>query len=270
MENIVLILVGLIMILSIRKIFQPYLPEIFPNKCKALFENEEVQPFRKMLYDNFIVNKLLGQNGRKHFEKRVCRFIKNKDFRPGSNLREITDEMRVMVAASAIQITYGYPDVYFNHFQTIILFANEYYSTVTGKYHAGEVNAGGAIVLSWKNFLSGFSDPTNGRNLALHEMAHALRLTNIVDNNEYDFIDQKIMHDFEELAGEEMKIIKEGENTFFRSYGAVNLHEFFSVAVECFFEKTNEFYAYNPTLYMLLTRILKMDLLQFIGNKKDK
>ncbi len=98
--------------------------------------------------------------------------------------------MRIIVSATAVEITYGYPNVYFNHFETIILFADDYYSTITGQYHEGEVNAAGAIVLAWRSFLSGFSDLADGRNLAIHEMAHALRLTNIVDNEEYDFIDR--------------------------------------------------------------------------------
>ncbi len=233
------------------------------NEFETFFNKEEVPSLRKLLNDNFIVYKMLDEKGRKAFEERICRFIKMKNFIAGSNIGEITDEMRVMVAAAAIQITYGYPDVYFNHFQTIILYSEEYYSTITGHYHQGEVNVGGAIVLSWKNFISGFSNLKDGRNLALHEMAHALLLTNIVDNAEYDFIDRDTMLSFESLAVIEMqKIDKEG-NTFFRAYGAVNFPEFFSVAVECFFEMPKEFKGYNPELYVLLSRMLKIDLLDF-------
>lgn len=264
MEFTVFILVGIAILYIAAFVLKNKNSDFFPaDQCEMLFKNEEAQTFKQLLQNNFIVYKLLGEKGQKLFEKRVCRFIKMKDFRSGSKGVAITDEMRVMVAASAIQITFGYPDVYFKHFQTIILFADEYYSTITGKYHAGEVNAGGAIVLSWKNFLTGFSNLTDGRNLALHEMAHALRLTNIVDNNEYDFIDSKTMLDFEELAVSEMQKIENNEATFFRSYGSTNLQEFFSVAVECFFEQPLTFQTYNPGLYLLLSRILKIDLLNF-------
>lgn len=235
----------------------------FKAKCESGFDENELHNLRRLLQDNFIVYNKLGVKGRKLFEKRVCNFIHRKTFRAGSNIPEITIEMRVMVAASAIQITYGYPDVYFNHFETIILFADDYYSTITGNYHEGEVNAGGAIVLSWKSFLSGFRDMTDGKNLALHEMAHALRLTNIVDNDEYDFIDQQIMQAFEEKAFIEMQKIENGEFSFFRSYGAANKEEFFSVSVECFFEQPKEFQSYNPALYLLLAQILRIDLLNF-------
>jgi MtfA peptidase len=257
-----LIVTGLIYIFSI--VLKSFNVRLFKGiNWQADSETIIIDPFRQILAANFIVYRLLSKNGQQQFDERICRFIRMKTFLAGANIKEITDEMRVMVAASAIQITYGYPDVYFNHFETIILFADDYYSTITGQYHKGEVNARGAIVLSWKSFLSGFSNMADGRNLALHEMAHALRLTNIVDNEEYDFIDADIMHEFEELSAIEMQKIDSGDNSFFRSYGAANLQEFFSVAVECFFELPNEYKAYNPGHYILLSQILKINLLDF-------
>ena len=264
MQTIVFICIAASVLYIVFIVFKQYDFQLFSkSECEAIFGENEVPELRKLLIDNFVVYKMLGKDGRKRFEKRVCKFIRMKDFIAGSNIREITNEMRVMVSASAIQLTFGYPNVYFNHFQSIILFAEEYYSTITGLYHEGEVNSGGAIVLSWKNFKSGFSNLTDGRNLALHEMAHTLRLTNIVDNDEYDFIDRDTMQCFEESALAEMKKIENDGNSFFRSYGATNLQEFFSVAVECFFEQPEEFRSYNPELYLLLTRILKIDLLDF-------
>jgi Mlc titration factor MtfA (ptsG expression regulator) len=264
MEIKVYIIAGiLIAYILIRAMVRNNFSLAYKNECTRLFDEDKVPNLRKVLRDNFVVYRMLGEKERQLFERRVWRFIKMKDFRAANSLGEVTDEMRVMVAASAIQITFGYPGVYFNHFQTIILFAEEYYSTITGQYHEGEVNAGGAIVLSWKNFKSGFSNLTDGRNLALHEMAHALQLTNIVDNDEYDFIDRYTMQSFEVSALEEIRKIENNENSFFRSYGAANKEEFFSVAVECFFEQPKEFQSYNPRLYLLLTKILKLDLLNF-------
>jgi len=227
-----------------------------------LFGDTKAQNMRQLLVDNFIVYRKSDKNGRRKFEKRICHFIQIKKFRAADPLVEISDEMRMMIAAAAIQITFGYPNVYFSHFKTIIVYAEEYYSNLTGLYHQGEVNAGGAIVLSWKNFMSSFGDTTDGRNLALHEMAHALQLTNITDATEYGFLDRAAIAQFEAYANIEIQIIKSGESTFFRAYGAANLQEFFSVAVECFFEKPEEFRNYDTELYILLSRILKMDLLQ--------
>ena len=90
--------------------------------------------------------------------------------------------MKALIAGSAIQLTFGYPDVDFGHFWRILIYPDNYYSTITHRYHKGEVNIKGIIVLSWKSFKEGFADSTDGRNLGFHEMAHALRLINIVEN----------------------------------------------------------------------------------------
>lgn len=267
MESTVYIIFAVIIIYILKSLFpRQVLFFMFKRGFESEFNKNDAQIFRKLLSDNFVVYNLLEAKGRKLFENRVCRFIKMKDFRAGGKAMKITDQMRVMVASAAIQITYGYPGVYFDHFQTIILYPDEYYSTITGHYHAGEVNAAGAIVLSWRNLMTGFSNLKDGQNLALHEMAHALQLTNIVNNTEYDFIDWDILRAFEKLAHTEMWKIENNEQTFFRSYAAANQHEFFSVAVECFFEQPQEFREYNFEMYNLLTRILKIDLLNFNEN----
>ena len=69
------------------------------------------------------------------------------------------------------------------------------------------------------------------------------------------------MNEFEKEAhNETVKILNSHvEVSLFRNYCATNLDEFFSVAVECFFEKPHEFKNYNPKLYSLLSKILKLD-----------
>jgi MtfA peptidase len=169
--------------------------------------------------------------------------------------------MKAMIAGSAIQLTFGYPEIYFVHFWRILIYPDNYYSNITHRYHKGEVNRRGLIVLSWKSFREGFADPTDGRNLGYHEMAHALRLINIVANEEYDFYDQDIMNEFEDEANLEIKKIISSPrgSSFFREYSTTNMDEFFAVSVECFFELPTQFRQYNPKLYSLLTRILKID-----------
>jgi len=77
------------------------------------------------------------------------------------------------------------------------------------------------------------------------------------------FFDKETMREFENQASVEIQNIERGNNSFFRSYASANVEEFFSVAVECFFEQPKEFQTYNPELYLLLSRILKIDLLNF-------
>ena len=93
--------------------------------------------------------------------------------------------MTAMIASSAIQLTFGLPKINLKHFERILIYPDEYYSTINKQYHKGEVNPRlKAIVVSWKAFVAGYADPHDGINLGLHEMAHALKLENIIKNGE--------------------------------------------------------------------------------------
>lgn len=178
-----------------------------------------------------------------------------KEFIARGELTEITPKIKALISAAAIQLTFGYPGIYFLHFYKILVYENDYYSRITDKYHQGEVNTRGFIVISWQSFLVGINNPTSGRNLGLHEMAHALKLENAVRNHEYDFIDFSHLLKFEELAREEIIRINNGQSLF-RAYAGSNTHELFAIAVELFFERPAEFQNYNPTLFQNIENLL--------------
>ena len=167
--------------------------------------------------------------------------------------------MKVLVGASAIQLTFGYPKVNLSFFRNILIFPESFFSNTNQAYHKGEVNPRmKAIVLSWKDFVEGYLSP-DGRNLGLHEMAHALRLENRVMNREYDFLDKELLQQWELHARRTMTEIKNGQETFFRQYGGVNNEEFFAVAVENFFERPIEFKEKHPMTYTTLCKLLRQD-----------
>lgn len=214
---------------------------------------------RAILQSAFTYYNKLDEKNKRLFERRVRKFIDMKVFIPRGGIEKITDEMKVLIAAAAVQITFGFPGVYFEHFWRILVYPDNYYSTITQRYHKGEVNTRGFIVLSWKNFVSGYIDQNDGRNLGLHEMAHALRIENAIRNEEYDFLDFEMLKKFTRLGKEEQEKIRRGESTFFREYAADNDHEFFAVAIENFFERPAELKAYSPEIYDALTKLLLQD-----------
>lgn len=216
------------------------------------------EAYRKELETHFIYYQNLSSTNKRRFETRVQAFIDGNNFIPRS-YTHVNAEMKALIAASAVQLTFGFEHLNFEHFSKILIYKDDYYSTITRKYHQGEVNARGLIVLSWKNFVEGYEIHDDGRNLGLHEMAHALRLENAIYNDEYEFIDNAHITRFELLAEAEMKKISEGGESFFRKYAAANRHEFFAVSVENFFERSEGFKEYHPELYRTMTLLLKQD-----------
>ena len=216
------------------------------------------QTYRDILQKYFPYYRQLDDIAKNKFAEKVCHFIYAKRFIP-RNIDEVTIEAKVLIAATAVQLTFGLTNVYLQHFNKILVYPNDYYSSITKRFHKGEVNPRfGIIVISWQSFVDGFIYPTDAVNLGLHEMAHALRLENIIRNEEYQFFDDAMVKKFDENARRFCRVVNWAE-TFFRPYACANEHEFFSVAVENFFERPREFKASMPELYEILCGLLKQD-----------
>jgi MtfA peptidase len=217
------------------------------------------QKFRDILLKYFPFYQKLSAQNKSFFEKKLVRFLYSKKFIP-RNVPEVTIEAKVLISASAVQLTFGLPDVYLDHFQTILVYPNDYYSSITKKFHKGEVNPlFGIIVLSWQSFVDGYIYSSDSFNVGLHEMAHALRLENIVRDEEYHFFDQDLMDKLDKFAHEYCYGPENDASTFIRPYACTNVHEFFSVAVENFFERPQEFKSTLPELYTILVKLLNQD-----------
>jgi MtfA peptidase len=225
----------------------------------VLFFTRLRQDYREILKRDFPYYKNLSARNKKVFERRVQKFINMKEFIPRGDLSEITSQMEVLIAASAIQITFGLPSVYLTQFKNIIVYPEVFYSTSSAAYHRGEVNTHGFIVLSWKNFVEGYANNTDGRNLALHEMAHALKTADAMGGDESGFFDPDSFHKFIHHARLTMQKIAKGEDSFFRSYAATNDQEFFAVAVENFFERPALFSQRHPALFDSLVDLLNQN-----------
>lgn len=259
---IVLVLLGgmLKVAYDIVRLFILYYFGDFINR-RLLFKS--LLPRYKRYLKTFTYYQQLNPEDQRVFEKRMQKFIDKKKFVARGALKQVTPEMKALIAASAIQLTFGYPRIYFEFFWRILIYPDNYYSNITRKYHKGEVNSKGYIVLSWSNFVEGYAHGTDGINLGLHEMAHALKLENAIKNLEYDFIDWEVFKAFDKAAWEEMYRIYDGESNFFRKYAGSNREEFWAVAVENFFERPAEFQAYDAYLYRLMCEMLQQDLLSY-------
>ena len=192
------------------------------------------------------------------FERRVIDFINDKEFH-GRGI-EVTREMKLMLAGSAVQVTFGLEPLLLMHFSRIVVYPDQYRNRPQSHLHLGEVNPGVRVIaISWKHFLEGYAEPTDARNVGLHEMAHALWFENRIPNAESDFLNERFLMEWRTLAEDESARIRSGEDRFFRDYAATDQVEFFAVAVEYFFEKPAEYHQALPELYECMVQLLKQD-----------
>ena len=186
----------------------------------------------------------------KEFKQRLEYLLTDKKFIARGNLLGITPEMKVLIGATIVQVTFGYSNVQLRHFKKILVYPDTYFSNISKAYHRGEVNPRlGIIVLSLSCFARGLADYEDGVNLGIHEVAHALKLENQIRyNGESDFFHPVIWEEYQELAFGEQKLIRTGSDDFFRERGGEDSHEFFAVALENFFERPELFKARKPEL----------------------
>ena len=159
------------------------------NKGKGLSDEE-----RQILKSHSSYYNKLEPDSQSHFEQRLRWVIRQKNFIAAGKIKQVKKEMRLYIGSAAIQISFGYPEIYFQSFHSIFVYDDAYLSQYTGKMHHGDVNVKGSISLNWQKIKEGFENPKDGRNLALHEFAHAINIENFIKNEEFRFINASLFH----------------------------------------------------------------------------
>ncbi len=211
--------------------------------------------------------RMLPEKLKGHFEHRVLKFIDEKDFEAKGDLN-LTEDMKILIADSAVKLTFGLRDFLYEKFEKIIIFKGEFYSDFSKTTNKGETNPAGAIVFSWKDLLAGDENTTDGINLGLHEFAHALMVQNLSCEGCYEgqFLDNIGM--FDDFYGNENKLSVVKTHHLFRNYGFRNKMEFFAVAIEQFFELPEKLKTDLPELYFILSNLLNQNPAALFSQKE--
>lgn len=199
----------------------------------------------------------LTSEGKIKFRKRLIDFMESKNF-IGHKGFKVTEEMKVLISASATQLTFGLKEHVLNHYHTIMVSPEAFYSKMMNVYMKGGTSAGGNISLSWKDFVEGYEDEDDKYNLGLHEMAHALKL-DVIKGSHFDERFASYLDNWLEIGSVEFAKMHDGAPSFLRAYGGTNMHEFFAVCVEHFFEVPEDFKNNLPDLYYHLSYLLNQD-----------
>jgi Mlc titration factor MtfA (ptsG expression regulator) len=198
----------------------------------------------------------LNKTGKERFLTRVLHFMAVKQF-DYIDL-EPEESMPVLIGAAAVQLTFGLDSYLLDFFKTIHILKNKYRYGVYSTPFEGHVSEDG-IYLSWKDFVKEFTDYSDGQNVGLHEMAHALTYVNFTVDEGRD----KVFHDsftlFSAVARPIFDRMQAGESTLLDQYAATNYQEFWAVCVETFFERPTPFRGQLPELYYALCTLLNQD-----------
>ena len=203
-------------------------------------------------------------------------FIAEKAFIGCAGL-EVTEEMRVVIAAQACLLVLNRSMQHFDHVRQILVYPGAFIvqRTVTDgvgvqqdqrQALSGESWTQGQVILSWQDTLEGAAVIDDGRNVVLHEFAHQLDQENgaaqgapppAAGNTQYNAQrwKQVLSQAYEHLQVQ----VQRGEQGLFNHYGAQSPAEFFAVATEAFFEQAAAMAEHYPALYEELRSYYKVD-----------
>ena len=198
----------------------------------------------------------LNKAGKERFLTRVQHFIAVKTFKYID--LEPDETMPLLIGAAAVQLTYGLEHYLLDYFGTIHILKDRYRYGPYETPFEGHVSDDG-IYLSWAHFLKEFINYSDGQNVGLHEMAHALTYVNFTVREGRDRTFHDHFTEFSAVGRPIFDRMRAGETNLLDAYAATNYQEFWAVCIETFFERSNAFRKQLPELYASLCSLLNQD-----------
>jgi MtfA peptidase len=235
-------------------------------------------PWRSIISRNFPIFRRLPRADQIELLGHVQVFLAEKRFEGCGGL-ELTDEIRVTIAAQACLLLLHRQTDYYPQLTSILVYPSSYIAQE--KRHLGaniweegdEHRLGhtgrrlGSLVLAWDDAKRGAADPSDGRNLVLHEFAHQLDFEDnttdgapaLATKAEYQSWARIMQREFTALRA----AAETGTPTLLDTYGAENPAEFFAVVTEAFFQRPHALRAKHPELYAEFARFFRQQPIQY-------
>jgi MtfA peptidase len=210
-------------------------------------------------------------------------FLNEKEFEGFDGL-EITDEIKVTIAAQACILLLHRETDYYPTLHTILVYPHPFYSQIKHRLEGGIIEEGeqgrlgeswyrGPVILAWDDVQLSAHDYNDGHNVVFHEFAHQLDSESganegtplLPERSMYIAWARVLSEEYQELLDH----LKHHHKSDIDAYGATNPSEFFAVVTEYFFEKPNQLKMRHPELYEQFKNFYKLDTASIIQTNKD-
>ena len=200
-------------------------------------------------------------------------FLSEKKFEGFDGL-EITEEIKVTIAAQACILLLHRETDYYPTLHTILVYPYPFYSHIKQNLPGGIVAEGeqgrlgeswyrGPVILSWDDVRRSAHDHNDGHNVVFHEFAHQLDSESGANEGAPLLPNRSMYIAWARVLSEEYKElldhIKKHHKSDIDAYGATNPAEFFAVVTEYFFEKPVQLQMRHPELYEQFKKFYKLD-----------
>ncbi len=201
-------------------------------------------------------------------------FLAEKRFEGCGGL-QLNDEIRVTIATQACLLLLHRKTDYYPRLLTILVYPSGYVvdekrhlegnvweEGVTGRL-GQTARQMGSMILAWDAAKYGAADPSDGKNLVLHEFAHQLDYENFATDGVPALASARDELSWARVMKTEFAALRAADETgiptLLDTYGASNPAEFFAVSTEAFFERPRALQGQHPKLYGELQRFFRQD-----------
>lgn len=203
-------------------------------------------------------------------------FIAEKEW-VGCGGLDLTDEMRVTIAAMACLLILNIDHNYYENVETILIYPEDvvlpdrqigFFEMVTQPLEpegpvTGQAFEQGPLILVWDAILQSIKEAGCGYNVVYHEFAHKLDMQNGIADGTPRLSSSAKYRDWVKTCSREylklLKDVEKGRRTFLDEYGATDEVEFFAVATEHFFDQPVQMTKAAPDLYRILKEFYRQD-----------
>ncbi|WP_157841073.1 zinc-dependent peptidase [Neotamlana nanhaiensis] len=223
---------------------------------------KRLKPEEKLILENnFSFYKRLNKKEQRYFEHRLHKFLDEKDF-VGRDDLIITTEMRVLISATAVMLTFGFRDFYIDIISRIVVYPKIFYSTSNKTYNKGEFNPRlKSLVLSWDDFKKGYAINNDNINLGIHEFTHAIQINSLKSRDVSSVIFTDSFSELSKLLNTNKRLKNNlMASNYFRKYAFTNQFEFLAVAIETFIETPKDFRNQFPEVYRKIKQMLNFNI----------
>lgn len=246
----------------------------FKKRRREKLRAKELKPeWKEIILKNVRFYNYLSNEMKKELEGLIQIFIYEKTFEGCEGL-ELTDEIKITIAAQACLLLLGRNSDIYPTLRTILVYPHAYFAPLKQRMEDGSIIEGyqarlgeswsrGQVVLAWDEILQDTNDIHDGHNLVFHEFAHQLDnesgaaegIPDFDKRSSYIVWARVLTKEYNNLIND----IIHHKNPLLDQYGATNPAKFFAVATEYFFEKPIDLKNLHSELYEQFKNFYELD-----------
>ena len=228
------------------------------RRRRALLREPFPEEWRAFLRDRCDTYLRLPAEARGRFEEDLRVFLAERRITGVGT--PVTQELKLLVAASAVTIALGWPDHEWDRLSEVLLYPQDFDRDYGFDMRelSGQAHGWGTVILSVPALLESFAHPDDGYHVGIHEFAHLVQVQQSGFAEIPLGLDAARSREWADLVVRETDRIRRGKSVL-DPYAGENAGEFLAVAVEAFFEIPLDLRDRHRELYAMLADYFAQD-----------